>query len=50
MWPIEVSPTSRLEAGETARGFFGVQKHKKVKTRVVPGILIADFLRSCGNP
>jgi hypothetical protein len=31
-----------------ARGFFGVQKHKKVIWPVVPGILIADLLCSCG--
>jgi hypothetical protein len=38
-----------LDPGKTARGFFGVQKHKKVIWPVVPGILFADFLRFCGT-
>jgi hypothetical protein len=45
---VAVLPIRRAERVEkVARGFFGVQKRKKVKTRVVPGILFADLMCSC---
>jgi hypothetical protein len=33
---------------KVVRGFFAVQKHKKVICRVVPGKLLADLMCSCG--